>query len=483
MTLDIERVLLPVWDQTAVRVYLQLAFCFPFDRQTSSPGASESHIRASLDRLSRQRPDFAARLNLDDQGRVWLERRPDDAIPFAVLGTDAARFFSGLYPTYEELRDSEFPPNAFIHPELAIDGALKPGCPVPAVQVQVSYIDGGLILWTNTHHSLMDGDGARWFIKCFAAQTCGEEIKGPDDVAPVSMRLLQEENTETDNPHLGDSLNEKKETQKALSSLQKPPSKEIKQVDRILVFRDKALHELREELSLSSLWNPDSGGIPSSYVALSALTWAHITKARVSEIQAKGTERVDPSSPAKMFTPVDWKKRAFQETAHEYFGNAVVFPSIQVPVGEVLAATSSSSSGDMNGISHLAHLIQQSISSVDEEYVAERIKAMEAPEEPQSTHPGIDPVPWEDLGVNTWRFLGAGSDWNIPGIKTSRPDAIRRVGGKIGSDKALILPMREAEGNMETGGVTELLVWLPYDVMDLLLQDKDYMRWVDHVVG
>lgn len=182
----VDRYLSPVWDQFAVRAYIQLALCFPFDSKITSLAAAEEPIRASLQRLGQQRPELAAKLTGGLQGRAWLLRRAGDTIPFSVLLTDVSRL-GGSYPTYEQLKEAGFPQKPFVHPDFASAGELGPGRPLPVSRVDVSFVEGGLILWVNMHHTLVDGDGARVFLDCFSGQTRGEEVAHAQNIAPAPI--------------------------------------------------------------------------------------------------------------------------------------------------------------------------------------------------------------------------------------------------------------------------------------------------------
>lgn len=534
----VDRVLLPAWDQCGIRAYIQLAFCFPFSDETqdeesklSSTASSscssqprrqeaEAHVRASLERLSRQCPEFAARLHADEQGRVWLDRRDEYVIPFQVRDETTTTRLGDAYASwsYDELKKRGFPPGAFMHTDFVISGTLESegfsssslsssssSAARPVIQVQMSFLEGGMILWVNAHHTLIDGDRSRLFVQCFAAQTRGEEIECPGDVAPAAMRRLEDEDTEITKdadthadfaelvrkfPEYAD-LPDRNGPIAVPLSLQNHSSQGEgrgveKRVERIFVFRHEALKRIGQEIASMPSWKSSSATrrAPSSYLSLAALMWAHITKARVKASESKG-RTFDRLTPSKLTTAVDWRKRVFQGTLRGYLGNAVAIPFTELPVGDVIdAASPSAKEGTLidDKISRLACCIQDTIDSVDEEFVAARTKAMAAcKNEPRRFGLGVDPTEPTCLGFNTWRFLSSDADWSIPGVHASRPDAVRRVGAEVGAEKALILPMGMNEGGQY--GNIELLVWLTEDALELLLQDEGYMRWVDHVVG
>lgn len=185
------------WNQATSRVYMQVALCFPFN---DGKDQVEKHLVESLDRLKRQRPDFAGTLHSDDIGCLSLKTTTGDVIS-CNQGPD--------FPyTYAQLVSNEFSPSAFVDPSFALDGsALNLDCQsLPVSQVRFSIIEGGLILWVYLHHSIADGEGLSFFLECFTAQTRGEKIQRPDkmtveparacaDIADKQLLISGEPNT------------------------------------------------------------------------------------------------------------------------------------------------------------------------------------------------------------------------------------------------------------------------------------------------
>lgn len=519
----VDRTLLPVWDQCAIRAYIQLAFCFPFDNEDSQKKkeAAIEHIRDALGRLARQHPEFAAGVSADEQGRVWLEQRPEqDSIPFELRNLPDSTKLTGdtnaltSFTKYDELKHKGFPPAAFTHPDLAISGALEPGGESrPITQIQISFVEGGMILWINAHHSLIDGDSARLLLQCFAAQTRGVELEYPIDVAPAAMQRLEEGNetaevlepkdtgeqeTPTDFAKILRPFPEYADLPDRSGPLAVRPSSQIglpydqsdhaqqRRVERILVFRQETIRRLSREIASAASWKPHSvnGRPPSTYLSLAALTWAHITKARLKVLEDRG-DGIDVRIPATLLSAVDWRKRVSQGTWKGYLGNAVVIPFTQFPVDDVINAghlCPDKIDSINDTLAYLACSIQRAIDSVDDTFVASRTKAMAVfKNDPRRFGMGFDSRVPTCIGFNTWRHLSSDANWSIPGVPVSRADAVRRVGPKVGADKSLILPMGSDEG--EQKGIIEMLVWLTEDAMQNFLHDEGFMCWVDHVIG
>lgn len=468
---------LPAWGQVAKRTYIQVALCFPFEGDKPT---AEAHIKSSLERLGRQRRDFAGNLKADPQtGRVQLEKHANDEISFEVVN------YGDKFPhTFAQLKSKEFAPSAFVHPNFARDGALAPFCLVPVCQVRASFIEGGLILWIYLHHTFADGDGMRMFLECFSAQTRGTEVDHPkntnfrptdtsasssssnsstvEDLIKDCPEYIMAPNAQAYSPGVVG-------TPFAHMASSRPSISHIPTKGHMFVFRHDRLDQLRS--LIETLQPAGQKRRPSSYVTMAALTWAHLTKARIeAEPEAAAA---DPSGPAKLTKCVDWKSRAAQDGAKEYFGVAVAPSFSQMPVEAVVRPCY-----DFNAMVPLVQTIQGTIRSVNDYLVALRtaVTKAAAAEDPRSVVLYLNPQNPKHLAFNTWRHIGADTEWEIPGITAARPDAIRPVRGEIGMGYALIMPAKK------DSMVHELVITLPEKAMVALLKDHDYMRWVDRVI-
>lgn len=469
---------LSAWDQCNGRQYIQVALTFPFDdRNKRSRYAAEVHIKDSLKRLKRQRRDFSASLRVDPSTfRVYLEHHRDDAIPFKVVD------FGDNFPyTFEQLKTQGFPPRAFSHNNFFLDGYVTPYSLTPVCQVRLSFIKGGLIIWTVLHHTFADGDGLRMLLECFAAQTRGETVDHPESliepVPPPRVDEHLESRTWSDWSDLIRDCPEIVRLPELNGPMRPPPNVVLDQIEQaeapnsksghLFVFRNDRLDILRNLIEAIS---PKGTKRPSAYTAMCALTWAHATRARIATEPAAA--RCDPSAPAQLMCPVNWRSRAFRAESKDYFGNASVYPLTRVPVEDVVGACY-----DFNAIVPLIKRIETTIKSVDEEFVATRAAVLQQMDDPRVCGVNHDLRSPKHLMFNTWRFFGADTEWNIPGVTSRKPEAIRPVrGGDLPLGYCLIMPAR-----LESK-VQELLLYLPTKAMGLLMKDHDYMRWVDHVV-
>lgn len=511
------------WDQVAQRDYVSAALVFPFDGDRA---AAEAHISASIDCLQQQYKHFAASLKLDPHtGRVRVEKHTNDEIPFKVVDHG-----NKLPYTYDQLKAKEFAPSAFVDPDFTVDGALKPFCLVPVCQVRLSFIEGGLILWVYLHHTITDGSGLQRFLECLAALTRGDKFDHPmkikfdpptDNNGTTTSPQSSSGNTPSSFEELVAGCPEY--TTAAFFTKPRPippgyiqvlgtPACQInyhsmneqirgpRRKGNMFVFSNKRLEQLRNLIQAVYPAPGSAAGAgslakkrPSTHVALAALTWAHATKARLAtetdtdaNANANADGKADGDSdesvrhqiddPAKLLTCVDWKPRAFAtEGSADWFGVGIAFPATIFPTAEVAAACD-----DFNAIIPLVSTIETAIASVDEDFVVKRTAAMKAAlaeeNDPRAMKLDLDGNKPGHLMFNTWRFIGLDTVWNIPGIKTPSPTAMRAARGGTPLGYAQILPGKKGSE------VVELVLYIPEKATEVLMRDEDFMRWVDHVV-
>lgn len=512
-------VVLPIWDQIAMRSYMRCAFCFPLEGATTE--AALEHIRLSLARLSRQRPDFAAAIEVRDDpsrtGVVHLCFRDGDDIPFEVVdvanGDDESVMAEDWWAggrTYEDLKAAEFPPQAFVHPRFK--GPITTAR-VPVAQVTAYLVPGGLILAVFLHHSFADGECMKVFIETLAGQTRGEPVMGHPDCLkdPVlcdagardhesiegSDEVDVEEYTLTSEPCAGPT-----------SPCLEPggvPISEIEKTGKIFVFRLDKLAELRTKLAeyLAEAGSTNNGHIngannchngahngshnskgtstyPTIYTCIATLSWIHATRARHLDphTYTSGKAPVETTR-ARLQTMVNWKARAFRPVSDKYFGNATSIAITGAPLADVLQAGSRAETSDKT-LAAITAQVARTISSVDDEFVAKRARLLSRVRDFRTVGLRFDPRTEHDLGFNTWRWFGADSVWVIPGVNGGRgtkADAVRRPQDMWNMSGAVIMPAREGSECLE------LLVTLPKTSMEVLCQDEGWLRWVERVVG
>ncbi|KAI5863882.1 hypothetical protein GGS23DRAFT_518377 [Durotheca rogersii] len=463
---------LSVWNQSAPRVYICVVLCFPCENRRRQDAIR--HIETALKRLARERPVFAGRLQANiNNGSVSLRRSPLQDIPFKVLhATEASRL------DYARFKDDGFPPSAFINPRFGVSGSLSSSLDsIPVSKVEAEFPDGGLLLSIFLHHGLVDGGSLRVFLECFAAQTRGTPVNLPSEQAfPISPSWGRRDSIHVPGVPSFQSLIERCPEYTVLTDYSGPtqPRLEregvamarIEKIGKIFVFKNDRLHELREMIRAKN----GMAERPSAYTSLAALTFAHITKARVAT--EKYLPKVQPGRNAMLWNSVNWRTRAFQGATDNYFGNAALPAVTKAPMVKLAAACD-----DDDELARLVPLVKASIDAVDQEYVNHRFAMLSEVPDPRLVGVNYDPRKPEVLAFNTWRHFGADVEWSIPGVPVARADAIRRAHASWNLGTALILPAKADSMKQE------LFVSLSVESMRLLCADEGWTRWIHRIIG
>lgn len=479
---------LPTWDQVAQGNYISVALTFPFDGDKKT---IEAHLKTSLYHLSRQHKNFAARLKIDPHtGRVSIEKHSTDEIPFEVIDHG-----DKLPYTYGQLKAKGFAASAFVHPDFVADGALGPFSLVPVSQVRLSFIDGGLILWVYLHHIIADGDGLHKYLECFAAATRGQKADqlkntkfnppskdsnaGEDSSSSSSASPSSGAGSGISSPRSFEAIISRGPEHTAAPSFTQPrprpdwyapvvgtPAAQTNyhranallrgppRKGNTFVFRSDRLAQLA---SLVEAIHPASRP-PSADAALAALTWAHATRARLAAEGADAEAMGLAGGPARLLLLPPLLARADGRAAGR--GPAAV----ERPAADVVAACE-----DFRAVVPLADAIVacKAAGSADDEGPAAGAARLDAD--------GNKP---HHLVFNTWRSLGMDTEWVVPGVSDEAvgPAAVRPARGGTALGYAHVLP-----GRVDSE-VLEMVVYIPEAATEALMEDEDYMRWVDHVV-
>lgn len=451
--------------QASLRTYSQIVLAFPL-AESASAATIYQHLRSSLTRVGKEFPLLACNVNLL-KSRFGEEAfiQPSEDIPLLteIGGTN-----------YASLAARGFPAQDFIHLGLDLNSTLKlDEGPVPVAHARAKFIDGGLLLLLSVHHTAGDGYCLGLFAEAFAAATRGDRIaveySSPalhlpqhEDISSATLLTLCRQCPEYEvllSPNPGPSLPD------ILPG--GVPSGEIPGESKIFVFRIDRVEELRNMVqeALGS-----TARKPSAFECVAALTWAHVTKARLkSEVSlAPPSENANVS---KLFTPIDFRRRFHSET-EGYFGNAVITVPTQSSVEEVESAC-----GDQNLLAKLAAQVAATISEVDQVAVLHREALFRRVGDVRRLVLSQDRRLPGEFQFNSWRYFGGDDVWRMPGLGSKKPDRVRRIQGSFSLASALILPL-----NSESE-CYELSVQLPRVSMTTLLQDEDWMRWVQHIIN
>ncbi|ORY58870.1 transferase family-domain-containing protein, partial [Pseudomassariella vexata] len=447
---------LSFWNQAAPRVYVTVALCFPLD--DNEAGNASQHLKSSLQSLAKECPLFAGRIEASDHppGIALLRQASHYDIPFTSDYTEVA---------YDEVKSKGFPPRLFIDQEFGIPGTLEvQSGSLPVSRIHARFAKGGLLLVAYLHHSICDADCMRIFLQNFAARTradaqpteqvFGDSVfqgaRGSDPRKFEDLIVACPEYT---------ILPDCSGPTQPLFRANVTPVKDVERVGKIFVFTRSQTEKLQEHMRTQN-----SAAPPSTYTCLAALTFAHVVKARRQAEKPLFPEMQD-NYEAMLWHSVNWRPRAFQDRAKEYYGNAAL------PAVTRVSMKNLEEIGD--DVAKLVPLIKESIERIDQKHVQERLDMVSAAPDPRAIGVNHDPRMPGFLAFNTWRHFGADAEWKIPGVAVTTPDAIRRGHGDWNLGTALILPAKSNSNSQE------LFLSLSKDAMDLLCKDEGWMKWVD----
>lgn len=202
----------------------------------------------------------------------------------------------------------------------------------------------------------------------------------------------------------------------------------------------------------------------SCYEALAALIWAHATRARTNTEQEDTKLPALGDGPARLLVYLDQQPRDHPTAAAGGRSSAWIHPDVD---RRLVPAQSADVIRACEKLQHLMPLVEAIRASIDA-----RGASSKAPIPPLD----MDGYKPHHLVMNTWRSIGMGTTWNIPGVQASAPAAIRAPRGNNALGYAHVLP------KSVDSAVVEVAIYLPEKAMFELMKDEDFMIWVDHVV-
>ncbi|CZT10620.1 hypothetical protein WAI453_003042 [Rhynchosporium graminicola] len=512
---------LSVWDRMASSEYVYIVLSFPLEN--NSVRNATAHLEDCLAKLSEDCPELAGDLITRESWMSarcfwngdWREKNneavrraakrgypfPPDTDPrcFAFIEDvpapetdhqlilhqmkgqkipfDVIHHEDDFGMTYEELKERGFPASAFAHPCFAFEraaGAEGMGKGIKPLRFVAVIINGGLLLSIHIHHILMDGGCMGMMFEHLSAITRKEEpMKMPSSTlislpnpGPEFMQRLEATDSVQGKIRLCPECKMLPERSSLLNNTARSNQTSEPSTVQVFSFCNNQLSKLQDLMK-----SPCASKRPSKFACLSALIWAHTTKARLGAQRLSNSEgKESDREPAKLVFPVNWRKRAFQALTENYFGNACVLAESNIPLQHLLLAA------DHN--EELAKVVQQvgrSIDAVDDEFVARRSAMMES-------LPGrclgftVDPRKPHNLSCNIWRHFSTDTVWDIPGVGRQKFHAIRRGLGQSKMGNAVILPGAAIADSQD------VQISLPADAMDLLCRDEKWLQWVHSVI-
>ncbi|KAH7173220.1 uncharacterized protein B0J16DRAFT_405549, partial [Fusarium flagelliforme] len=481
------------WDQVAPRAYIRLFYCFPY-QQSASLDDLKGHLTLALSGLSKRFPDLKCRIFLLSSQPGYLAIAMGDDVDIPVNVFDQRDSFSW---SYSQLKSQGFPARAFVDDSFDLPYRLVEGQQgIPVFEVNIRLIEGGLLLGIYGHHSVFDAGRMHTVIKSFAELT--KDPKKMLDIPPsvdlnVGSQTVGYDVTQVQPaPDLNELLSRCPEYRLLSSPLgptqfriPKPgtPSRDIQNTGSIFVIKEKLLRDLKKMLAHTASIDSRKHQL-SMFTCLAAITWAHVTKARLSSTlglpPSSSTKRSFPEE-VRLMISVDWRRRMSTSIMSSSAGNSIALPIASINTSTILAACNEDQDVACSALAIIARTVDEAVLSVNDDFVALRTSLFRASPDPRLIGLDFDLSDPRDFYFNTWQHFGTQTSWGLPGLvkKDSNegfaPDAVRRAQAGFSNGAGLVLPTRDS-------AELEILITLDADSMEVLRTDSSWEHWVEQTV-
>ncbi|EXA46284.1 hypothetical protein FOVG_07012 [Fusarium oxysporum f. sp. pisi HDV247] len=242
-------------------------------------------------------------------------------------------------------------------------------------------------------------------------------------------------------------------------------------IGRIFVIQEQTVRDLKDKLTCTRL--NDSKHQPSTFTCLAAITWAHVTNARIASLSSETSLAED----ARLMISVDWRRRISTDSISPSSGNAIALPITSIDKSTILAACNEDEETGYPALEAIANSIDEAILSVDDDFVAARTALFRKVPDPRFIGLDFDLGGPLDFYLNTWRHFGTRTHWDLPGLDKQNlargvaPDAVRRAQVGFGTGAGLVLPETDTTK-------FEVLITLDVEAMEDLCNSTSWQRWV-----
>ncbi|KIW67647.1 hypothetical protein PV04_06883 [Phialophora macrospora] len=373
--------------------------------------------------------------------------------------------------TYDQLCEDRLPPSV-IKPEIVSAlGESADEDRAPAFRVQANVVEGGIIVSVYLHHCISDGNGAGWLMSgnvlnddfAFKRDLDG----GNHDIPSLSMRLdtfakhksqVRSELSYSSANQINDRHLKYKTAQAAETSRHI-----IKPIGRGCVFTIPLAKLTDLKGRLMTLANVER---MSRNDILMTLIWHGMTKARIPSLSQ------NPSvTTSKLNIPVNIRKRIKNKLPDSYFGAAVDFASVEMPLCHF-------ADHDDASMSETALAIRKAIDQVTEPYIRQSIALAENPNPKIDVRDlqgsNMDRTDGADMYITSWEKLklyDATFDMDL-----GRPDWVRKPWSRD-PGSCIVLPFDDRKDYLE------VVIQMAEADMDRLLEDEAFMgyvcRWIE----
>lgn len=456
-----EAVTLSPFDQFNGRHYSPLFWVFKQpDRKLSEVMIAE--LKEGLARLLSEIPFLTGNVMTQDESRdlLTLEIPEDGGVLFKVKRMVDADY--GPVLDFEELERADFPVDAF-NPMVLCPGSFLPDDIAPCLLIQVNLIRGGLVLVTNLHHSVVDGEGAMTIISQWAkhvaavsegrvlpesdllpAEALDRTVLFPENKSRCELSDFSSFQDGRDLSLIGESCWNVGERMGMTGGKEAKPVKGVS-----WCFSKENLRQIEEKAM------PRDPNIPkmTESSVLSAFIFRHYTLAR--HLDQQGIDE------ASFHYPCNIRSRIEPSLHPQYLGNSVVPSRTLLPLSEIR-----SSSEDT--LYRIASAISSSIDWWSSDKIWELIGAMEAWPRVTEIERTMDLNCKTDLHVtNLSAFTVLDSYWgpNLRNIVAFKPPAMALLDGY-----GLIMP-RCPDGGLE------VILYMDVGTLEVLKEDQEFTQY------
>ncbi|KIX95586.1 uncharacterized protein Z520_08706 [Fonsecaea multimorphosa CBS 102226] len=369
--------------------------------------------------------------------------------------------------TYDEICERGLPPSV-IKPELVSAlGESADEHRAPVFRVQANIVEGGIIVSVYLHHCISDGTG-------FGLLASGSVLNDDfafdrhldtrgHDIPSLSMRLdafatrKSIVRRELSYPLANQITNRELKWRTA----QPIPAAEeaIKPRGRgcVFAFPECKLEDLKRDL----LAHADDAFM-TRHDALLTLIWHGMTKARVPSVPEVTT--------SKLLIPVDIRRRLKKPLSESYFGAAVDFASVEMPVCHL-------ADNSVASMTETALAVRKAINAVDEPYIRQAIALATYPNPKIDVRDlqasNMDRTDGADMYITSWLKLKTYE--STFEMDLGRPDWVRKPWSKD-PGSCIILPYDDRKDYLEA------VIQMAEADMARLLEDPEFMGYVSRCI-
>ncbi|KAA8651211.1 hypothetical protein EYZ11_005192 [Aspergillus tanneri] len=421
-----------------------------YDLQATADPVNVVSLLEGVRNATRHLPFMAGHLQFNESGKLCIVTSADSSVEVNIR-----RFTSTECEPFSVLAKGSFSPNDL---DLTLFLPDEPTTKHPVCLMQVSLIEGGLVVGLRVNHAVGDWVSLDTFFSLICQSSKAHQEGQAMPTYTVDLKR-DPYNTPTPDPTLSqqDRLAQLPlfhVLQKSQFQFKPPP------LTRAGIYRitEPTIQQLKAQCAPYV----DQVEYITSYDCISALIWTALTRARL-HIRPDQT-----NAPSRFVHPIDVRSRDPEhKTSPRYFGNAVI-GSLAGPV----PAHTLIANGD-RGLAAAATRIRQSIHNVDISTIGNMMALQAFLADTEMLLPNADFADM-DLFMNTW-YTGSVTKYDLGGV--AGPVAFRVQAGMPGAC-AMILP------NLSRGAtrVFEVFVQAPVPEYESLKRDAGFLKYFEHVV-